>query len=77
MHAERVMLETDISGKLIKLPKLPANTQFEVIFLAIDGIEPQPKKRSPHPDILAKMKIKGDIFDSSPSADWSILNGSA
>jgi len=77
MYAERAILKTDTSGKLTKLPTLPANTQFEVIFLLINDSKPQTKKRSPHPDILAKMEIKENVFDSSPSTDWSILNDSA
>ena len=61
MYAERAILETGTSGKLTKLPKLPANTQFKVIFLLINDSKPQAKKRSPHPDILAKMEIKDKL----------------
>ena len=70
MQAERVILETDLSGNLKQIPKLPANKQFEVIFLEIDDISPQSGKRSPHPDILGKIDIKGDVFNSTPNADW-------
>ncbi len=32
MYAERLILETDVSGKLKQMSMLPANKQFEAIF---------------------------------------------
>lgn len=70
MYAERLIVETDQSGNLKTLPKLPANTQFEAIFLVLKDLAVRPK-RTPHPDIVGKVKIMGDIFDTVPEADWS------
>ncbi|MDM8561441.1 hypothetical protein [Candidatus Parabeggiatoa sp. HSG14] len=71
MYAERLILETDQAGHLKKWPKLPANKQFEVIFLVLKDVSKY-KKRTPHPDIAGKIKITGDIFDSIPSSDWNL-----
>jgi hypothetical protein len=70
MYAERLILETDISGNLKKRPKLPANKQFEAIFLMLEDVSKR-VKRTPHPDIAGKVKIMGDIFNSAPSSDWN------
>lgn len=72
MQAERVFLETDVSGQLINLPKLAPNKQFEAIFLEMDDVANQPVKRLPHPDIAGKMKIKGDIFETVTADDWGV-----
>jgi len=71
MYAERLILETDQSGNLKFLPKLPANKQFETIFLVLGDVSKH-VKRTPHPDIINKVKIMGDIFDSVPSSDWNL-----
>lgn len=70
MYAERLILETDQFGKLKHLPKLPANKQFETIFLVLKDVTKH-VKRTPHPDIAGKIKIIGDIFNSAPSSDWN------
>lgn len=71
MYAERLILETDLSGKLKQVPKLPPNKQLEAIFLVIeDRTEAAIIGRSPHPDIAGKTKIIGDVFDSVPEASW-------
>jgi hypothetical protein len=70
MYAERLILETDQSGNLKYLPKLPANKQFDTIFLVLKDVTKR-VKRTPHPDIAGKIKIMGDIFDSVPSSDWN------
>lgn len=70
MYAERLILETDQSGNLKALPTLPANKQFEVIFLVLKDTVNR-VQRTPHPDILGKVRIIGDIFDSAPAADWN------
>ncbi|EDN68329.1 conserved hypothetical protein [Beggiatoa sp. PS] len=69
MYTKRLILETDRTGNLKKWPKLPANKQFEVIFLMLKEVN---EKRTPHPDIAGKIKITGDIFDSIPSSDWDL-----
>jgi len=69
MYAERLILETDSAGNLKYLPKLPANKQFETIFLVLKDVN-NSVKRSPHPEIAGKVKIIGDIFDSVPSSEW-------
>lgn len=71
MYAERLILETDLSGKLKQVPKLPPNKQLEAIFLVIeDSCEAVVLSRSPHPDIVGKTKIIGDVFDSVPEPSW-------
>lgn len=70
MYAERLILETDQSGNLKTLPKLPANKQFEVIFLVLKDMTTR-IKRTPHPDIMGKVNIMGDIFSSVPASDWN------
>ena len=71
MYAERMIIETDQAGNFKELPKLPANKQFEVIFLVLKDVS-KCVKRTPHPDIAGKVKITGDIFDSIPSSDWNL-----
>ncbi len=78
MYAERMILETDSSGKLISLPKLPPNKQVEAIFLVVDVVVDNKEteklgltgKRTPHPDIAGKLKINGDLFSTVSAADW-------
>lgn len=73
MYAERLILETDMAGKLKEIPKLPPNKQLEAIFLVIENNSPMPNIcRSPHPDIAGKIKIIGDVFDSAPVSDWNL-----
>jgi len=83
MYAERMILETDSSGKIISLPKLPPNKQVEAIFLVVDVVDVADvvdnketeklsltSKRTPHPDIAGKLKINGDLFSTVSAADW-------
>lgn len=73
MYAERVVLETDRNGKLKQTPKLPANKKFEAIFLFIEESNTIiPKKRTPHPNILGKVVIRGDIFSSVSDDQWDL-----
>lgn len=70
IYAERMIVETDIAGNIKQLPKLPANSRIEAIFLVMDE-QPQPL-RQPHPDIAGKPRILGDIFSSVPETDWNL-----
>lgn len=72
MYAERLILETDVAGKLKQIPVLPANKQLEAIFLVIAESVQSKSRRQPHPDIAGKTKIMGNIFDSTPSTDWEL-----
>ncbi len=73
MYAERLILETDIAGKLKQMPTLPANKQLEAIFLVIaDSDISASIRRSPHPDIVGKVEIIGDVFDSAPGTVWDL-----
>ena len=75
MYAERLMLETDLTGNLMKMPKLPPNKQLEAIFLVIsDSVVGENIRRTPHSDIAGKTKIIGDIFDSIPVLSWNLHN---
>jgi hypothetical protein len=73
MYAERVLVETDRSGKLKSLPVLPPNRRFEAIFLLVDdGFAPPPARRRPHPDLVGRLVVAGDVLDSAPVADWGL-----
>jgi len=87
MLAERVTIQTDAEGNLTGLPKLPPNSQFEVIFLFLDqalntGLQ-QPFTTSSDsqaggwkvsPKIAGKGKILGDIISPIiPESDWEAL----
>lgn len=73
MYAERLILETDQSGTLKHVPKFLPNKQVEIIFLVIDNAQGgQSLRHSPHPDIIGKTRILGDIISSVPEADWNL-----
>ena len=72
MYAERLILETDVAGKIKQIPVLPANKQLEAIFLVIAERDQAKLRRQPHPDIVGKAKILGNIIDSAPVADWNL-----
>jgi hypothetical protein len=73
MDAEKLILETDASGNLRHVPKLPPNKQLEVIFLVVgNAAESDVKRRTPHPDIAGKVTILGNIMDTIPEADWNL-----
>ena len=67
MQAERIILETNPSGKIKNIPRIAANKKIEAIFLVINDDAPQPEKRVPHPDIAGKVKITGDLFNTVPA----------
>ena len=73
MYAERLILETDVAGKLKQVPLLPANKQLEAIFLVIAESEQTNLRRQPHPDIAGKTKIIGNIIDAVPESEWNLL----
>jgi hypothetical protein len=73
MDAEKLILETDASGNLRHIPKLPPNKQLEAIFLVVgNAAESDVKRRTPHPDIAGKVTILGNIIDTIPEADWNL-----
>lgn len=72
MYAERLILETDVAGKLKQVPLLPANKQLEAIFLVIAESTQINPRRQPHPDIEGKSKILGDIINATPATEWDL-----
>jgi hypothetical protein len=61
MDAEKLILETDASGNLRHVPKLPPNKQLEAIFLVVgNATESDVKRRTPHPDIAGKINNFGE-----------------
>jgi hypothetical protein len=74
MDAERLILETDSSGNLKQLPKLPANKQLEAIFLVLSDLTTEviTKRRVPHPAIAGKVNILGNIIDTIPETEWNL-----
>lgn len=73
MQTERLILETDAAGQLIRVPQLPPNKQIEVTFSVLGDLPTAGgKRRTPHPEIAGKGKILGNIFDSVPASDWKL-----
>jgi hypothetical protein len=72
MYAERLILETDVSGKLKQVPLLPPNKKLEAIFLVLPESEQTTLYRQPHPDIAGKTKIMGNVIDAAPEAEWNL-----
>jgi hypothetical protein len=73
MQAERVILETDADGSLIRPPKLPPNSELEAIFLVLRQ-QPRARRRAPSAAIAGKGKTLGDIVSPIvPEADWDVL----
>jgi hypothetical protein len=72
MYAEKLIVTTDNFGNLQAMPKLPANKQFEAIFLIIDNENSPLQKRQPHPDIVGKLKINGDIINTVEQNEWDL-----
>lgn len=77
MHAEKYILETDHLGNLKNTPQFPPDKQLEVIVLVVDDkpvMNVPKKRRTPHPDLVGKITIMGDIINCVPESDWEILN---
>jgi hypothetical protein len=73
MYAERLILETDLAGKLKQMPTLPPNKQFEAIFLVIEDSKTSANvRRRPHPEIAGKLEIIGNVFDSASVSAWNL-----
>lgn len=73
MHTGHLVLETDKSGNLRGIPKLPPNKKVEITFLVLDKTDQKSiKHRFPHRDIAGKMQITGNIFDSATESDWNL-----
>ena len=74
MYAEKVILETNQQGQIIRLPSLPPNAQLEAIFLVLDQ-NTKKSRRGPSKKIAGKGKITGDIMTPVVGAgDWDALN---
>jgi len=75
MYAERILLETDLQGRLKTLPTLPPNSRVEAIFLVLDEpVLPPPAKRRPAPSIAGQGKTLGDLITPIvPEEDWECL----
>mgnify|MGYP001477544147 CR=1 FL=1 len=76
MYAEKVLLETDLQGRLKVLPKLPPNRRVEAIFLVLDkpvSVAPLIERR-PAPSIAGKGKTLGALIAPIvPEEDWDFL----
>lgn len=71
MFAERIITETDQAGKIKKLPLLPPNKRFEIIILDLNESNPG-NKRTPHPGIKGKLRISGDIINTTSQDLWNL-----
>lgn len=73
MFAERIITETDQSGRIKNMPLLPPNKRFEIILLDLNETTPgNGKKRVPHSEIKGKMQIFGDIINTAPQDLWDL-----
>ena len=73
MYAERVLVETDAEGNPRHWPKLPPNTQIELIVLVMEEPPPSPR-RQPPPSIAGQGEILDDLIAPAvPEADWDAL----
>lgn len=75
MYAQKTILDTDKTGKPVKLPELPPNRHFEVIFLELTEElvqETQGGARHPHPDVAGSVAITGDVIDTVPKSQWNL-----
>jgi len=74
MQAERMIIQTDPEGRPKSLPKLPANSTVELIFLVLETTAPPSRRRQPPPAIAGKGRILGDIVSpAAPAEDWDLL----
>jgi len=75
MYAERLILETDETGRLKSVPRLPESGRFEAIFLRLDdpALVVTPKqRRTPHPGLAGGAVESGNVIDSAPAAAWNL-----
>jgi hypothetical protein len=72
MQVQRVISRVDDGTLSIQLPGSFNHHRVEVIVLTLDEEEPAPVQRLPHPDILGRVQIHGDILDSAPEQDWDL-----
>ncbi|QUS59308.1 hypothetical protein IQE94_09955 [Synechocystis sp. PCC 7339] len=74
MQPKHIILETDQLGNLKNVPKLPPNKKIQEIFLVLDDINESTLLVNSTPaNLVGKVQILGDIFDSVPETDWEIL----
>lgn len=71
MNTERLIVETDHSGSPKEFPKLPPNKQLEISFRVLDDTSGD-RLRTPHSDIVGKVRIIGDIINTVPKFDWDL-----
>ncbi|WP_045217114.1 hypothetical protein [Desulfonatronovibrio magnus] len=73
MKAQHLTLETDQAGKLKGVPPFPPNKQVEMYVMFKDKNDKIKQiVRKPHPDIIGKIKVKGNIIHSVPENDWNL-----
>lgn len=70
MDTENLILYTDGNGSLKGLPKFPPNTQVEIFFRVSDPTFKN--RRLPNSEIVGKIQIKGDIFDTVDETQWNL-----
>jgi hypothetical protein len=75
MQAEKILIETDQYGRMLKQPKLPPNARMEAIFLLLEDSRKRGKAtRKPSAKIGGKGKIIGDIMAPvTLLEDWEAL----
>lgn len=72
MQVQRVLSRVDDGTLSIQLPESFNHHRVEVIVLTMDEDEPLPAQRQPHPDIVGRVHIRGDILASTPEQDWDL-----
>ncbi|EIM63591.1 MULTISPECIES: hypothetical protein [Desulfobacter] len=74
MFAKKIITETDHTGKVKNMPLLPPNKQFEIIILDLNETKAirGKNKREPHPDLKGKVKILGDVINTTSQDMWDL-----
>ncbi len=70
MQVQRVLSRVDEGPLSIQLPESFNHHRVEIIVLTLDEDEPLLAQRQPHPDIVGRVQIRGDILTSVPEQDW-------
>jgi len=73
MQMERIILETDEGGRLLKVPPLPPHARIEATLRVLDALGGKPV-RTPPSELAAMTEICGDITrPAADEEDWEAL----
>ena len=73
MIAEKMIVETDGTGRLKSMPVLPPNKRLETIFLVIGEASGSSHiKRKPCGDLKGTINFHGDVINTVQENDWDL-----